>query len=158
MNRLINKILKYLNENEGKKILIDINSKISSEDILDLALKFNKKKVIDKKVLINLDRSAQYIEVIIALWINGNTVIPTNKNWPKKYINEIMNSCKADFLINKNYYSVLNKAKIKLTNLSFTKKIDFFKNLGSKNKTPYIIFTSGTTSKQKGVIISEKII
>ena len=156
MNRLINKILKYLNENEGKKILIDINSKISSEDILDLALKFNKKKVIDKKVLINLDRSAQYIEVIIALWINGNTVIPTNKNWPKKYINEIMNSCKADFLINKNYYSVLNKAKIKLTNLSFTKKIDFFKNLGSKNKTPYIIFTSGTTSKQKGVIISEK--
>ncbi len=154
MNRLKIKILKYLSKNEDK--LYDTDTKVSSEGILDLALKFSKKEIINKKVLINLDRSAHYIEVIFALWLNGNTVIPTNKNWPKKYIDEILKSCEADLSVNEKLYNELNKAKITIGSLSFKEKISFFQNLKFDNQTPYIIFTSGTTSKQKGVIISEK--
>ncbi|MBD1145342.1 AMP-binding protein [Pelagibacterales bacterium SAG-MED34] len=156
MKQLKNKVLRYLLDNIEKKILIDSKTEISSEDIVKLALKINEKKIINKKIVINLERSADYIGLIFALWINGNTVIPTNKNWPNKYINEILKSCNADFIINKKFYKRLVLSKINLDKTSYKKKIQMLKNLKFKNKIPYIIFTSGTTSKQKGVVISEK--
>jgi iturin family lipopeptide synthetase A len=156
MKQLKNKVLRYLLDNIEKKILIDSKTEISSEDIIKLAFKINKKKIINKKIVINLERSADYIGLIFALWINGNTVIPTNKNWPNKYINEIKKSCNADFIIDKKFYKRLVLSKINLDKTSYKKKIQILKNLKFKNKIPYIIFTSGTTSKQKGVVISEK--
>ena len=83
MNKLKNKVLKYLLNNEGKKILIDTKTEINSDQIVDLAISINKRKIINKKIIINIERSADYIGLILALWINGNTVIPTNRNWPK---------------------------------------------------------------------------
>ena len=156
MKQLKNKVLRYLLDNIEKKILIDSKTEISSEDIIKLALKINKKKIINKKIVINLERSADYIGLIFGLWINGNTVIPTNNNWPNKYINESKNSCNADFIIDKKFYKRLVLSKINLDKTSYKKKIQILKNLKFKNKIPYIIFTSGTTSKQKGVVISEK--
>ncbi len=156
MNQLKNKVLSYLINNLGKNILIDTEIEISSEQIIELALKINKKKIINKKIVINLERSADYIGLIFALWINGNTVIPTNKNWPKKYIHDIYKACDADLILNEKFYKKLSLFKINLNKLSFEKKLDLLKNLKLKNKIPYMIFTSGTTSKQKGVVISEK--
>lgn len=112
MKQLKNKVLRYLLDNIEKKILIDSKTEISSEDIIKLAFKINKKKIINKKIVINLERSADYIGLIFALWINGNTVIPTNKNWPNKYINEIKKSCNADFIIDKKFYKRLVLSKI----------------------------------------------
>ena len=156
MNQLKDKVLSYLTNNLKKKILIDSEIEISSEDIVNLAIKINKKKIIDKKIVINLERSADYIGLIFALWANGNTVIPTNRNWPKKYINEIYKACDADLILDKKLYKNLKLYKINLDNLSYVKKINLLKNLSSENKIPYVIFTSGTTSKQKGVVITEK--
>mgnify|MGYP006076021789 CR=1 FL=1 len=156
MNQLKDKVLSYLANNLKKKILIDSEIEISSEDIVNLAIKINKKKIIDKKIVINLERSADYIGLIFALWANGNTVIPTNRNWPKKYINEIYKACDADLILDKKLYKNLKLYKINLNNLSYVKKINLLKNLSSENKIPYVIFTSGTTSKQKGVVITEK--
>lgn len=156
MEKLKGKVLRYLSSNVKKKILIDSKSKISSEEIIKLALIINKKKIIDKKIVINLERSADYIGLIFALWINGNTVIPTNKNWPNKYIREILKSCDADLIINKKFYNRLILSKINLDKNSYIKKFQMLKNLKLNNKIPYIIFTSGTTNKQKGVVISEK--
>ena len=156
MNQLKDKVLSYLANNLKKKILIDSEIEISSEDIVNLAIKINKKKIIDKKIVINLERSADYIGLIFALWANGNTVIPTNRNWPKKYINEIYKACDADLILDKKLYKNLKLYKINLDNLSYVKKINLLKNLSSENNIPYVIFTSGTTSKQKGVVITEK--
>ena len=83
MNQLKNKILNYLLKNKEKNIIIDIQNKINSEELLDLVFKIKKKKIINKKIIINLERSSNYIAYIFALWINGNTVIPINNNWPK---------------------------------------------------------------------------
>ena len=44
MNKLKNKVLKYLLNNEGKKILIDTKTEINSDQIVDLAISINKKK------------------------------------------------------------------------------------------------------------------
>ena len=156
MNKLKNKVLSYLKNTLGGNVLIDSETEISSKDIIKLALKINKKKIVNKKIVINLERSADYIGLIFALWINGNTIIPTNKNWPKRYINEIYKACDADLLLNEKFYKKLSLFKINLEELSYIKKINFLKGLKLKNKIPYIIFTSGTTSKQKGVVIAEK--
>ncbi len=122
MNKLKNKVLKYLNENIKKNILIDLNKEIDSSEIIDLAFKIHKKKIINKKIVINLDRSADYIGYIYALWINGNTIIPTNKNWPKKYINEIFKICKADFILNDKFQKKLKTSKLNLNYISEKKK------------------------------------
>ena len=44
MNKLKNKVLRYLANNEGKKILIDSKIEISSEQIVTLAINIKKKK------------------------------------------------------------------------------------------------------------------
>ena len=100
MNKLKKKVLKYLSNNKGKKIFIDTKIEISSDQIVTLANNINQKKIVNKKIIINIERSADYIGLIWALWINGNTVIPTNKNWPKRYINEIFR-CKNRLCIQK---------------------------------------------------------
>ena len=156
MNQLKNKILNYLLKNKEKNIFIDTQDEISSEQILELVFKIKKKKIINKKIIINLDRSSNYIAYIFALWINGNTIIPTNSNWPKKYINQINKTCGADLIIDKKFSKNLISIKSSINNLDFEKRIKDLKKETFKNKIPYIIFTSGTTSKQKGVIISEK--
>ena len=86
----------------------------------------------------------------MALWINGNTVIPTNRNWPKKYIKEIYKICNADLIINGKFYNELSIFTNKQNILTLKKKFQILKKLKFKNNIPYIIFTSGTTSKQKG--------
>ena len=156
MNQLKNKVLNYLLNNKKKKIFIDTEKEINSEEIIELALKIKKKKIINKKVVINIERSSDYIASIFAFWINGNTVIPTNKNWPKKYINEIYKTCNADLIFDEKFNKKLNLLKFISKNLTHKKKFKLLKNCKLKNKIPYIIFTSGTTSKQKGVVISEK--
>ena len=83
MKKLRNKIINYLKSNENKIILIDSENEIKTDEIIELAIKINKKKITNKKIVLNLERSADYIGFIFALWINGNTVIPTNKTWPK---------------------------------------------------------------------------
>jgi acyl-coenzyme A synthetase/AMP-(fatty) acid ligase len=156
MNKLKNKVLKYLLNNEGKKILIDTKTEIQSDQIIGLAIGINKRKIVNKKIIINIERSADYIGLIWALWINGNTVIPTNKNWPKKYIKEIYKICNADLIINEKFYNELSVFKNKQDISTLKKKIQTLKKLKFNNNISYIIFTSGTTSKQKGVVISEK--
>ena len=155
MNKLRNKIINYLKCNEDKIILIDSENEIKTDEIVELAIKINKKKIINKKIVLNLERSADYIGFIFALWINGNTVIPTNKTWPKKYINEISNTCNANFIFNEKTKKEFYSTSIKTESLTFKAKLVLLKNIKLKNDIPYIIFTSGTTSKQKGVIISE---
>ena len=156
MNKLKSKVLKYLSNNERQKILIDSKIEISSEQVVALAININKKKIVNKKIIINIERSADYIGLIWALWINGNTVIPTNKNWPKKYINEIYKICNADYIINEKIYNELSTIKNKKDISTFKKEFQILKKQKFNNNIPYIIFTSGTTSKQKGVVISEK--
>jgi acyl-coenzyme A synthetase/AMP-(fatty) acid ligase len=156
MNKLKKKVLKYLSNNKGKKIFIDTKIEISSDQIVTLANNINQKKIVNKKIIINIERSADYIGLIWALWINGNTVIPANKNWPKRYINEIYKNCNADLLINEKFYNKLKVSKNKQDIFAFKKELKLLTKIKIKNNIPYIIFTSGTTSKQKGVVISEK--
>ncbi len=156
MNKLKNKVLKYLLNNEGKKILIDTKTEINSDQIVGLANIINKREIVNKKIIINIERSADYIGLIWALWINGNTVIPTNRNWPKKYIKEIYKICNADLIINEKFYNELSVFINKQNISTLKKEFRILKKLKFKNNIPYIIFTSGTTSKQKGVVISEK--
>ena len=72
MNKLKNKVLKYLLNNEGKKILIDTKTEINSDQIVDLAISINKRKIINKKIIINIERSETTLDLF---WLYGLTVI-----------------------------------------------------------------------------------
>lgn len=155
MNRLKQKILNYLRYNKDILIINDSEKEIKTENILDLALEIKDKNLVNKKIVINFNRSAEYISIIFALWLNGNTVIPTNKNWPKNYVDEIFRTCGAEIIFNESFYEKLKLVKKVLSKKNFDEKIKSLENSNLNNTIPYIIFTSGTTSKQKGVIISE---
>ena len=156
MNQLKNKVLRYLQSNEGREILVDSETEMNAELLVRLAFKINKKKIVNKRIIINLERSADYIGIIFILWVNGNTVIPTNKNWPKKYIDEIFKTCNADYIFNEEFYKELKEFKSNSDEVPLSEKIRLLGDVKLNNKIPYIIFTSGTTNKQKGVVITEK--
>ena len=98
-----------------------------------MAIGINKRKIVNKKIIINIERSADYIGLIWALWINGNTVIPTNKNWPKKYIKEA-----ERLLPNNNYigFSLTQGNVYRKKSWAIENFINVAKQIVNKNKTP----------------------
>lgn len=101
---------------------------------------------------IMLPRSIDYILTILAIWKSGRAFVPLNYDWPKSYVNLIINKAKIKHVITnkKNLKIKKNIAIYPSKNLKNLPKRNFI------NQIAYIIFTSGSTGEPKGVQISQK--
>ncbi len=164
-NDLSNLVDSYLDRNKNKKIFYDKTNQFNIEKVKNIInnitknlYKLSKKKKKNLIIGILLERNIYYLISIFACWKAGATIVPLNKNWPKKHLDEIKNKLTFDYILFDD--QSLKKDKIYLNLKYVLKKKKYFVSnkdlikLRKKNTSPYIIFTSGSSGFQKGVEIS----
>ncbi|WP_042475218.1 non-ribosomal peptide synthetase [Bacillus ndiopicus] len=110
-----------------------------------------------------LDRSVYTIVSILSIWKAGGVYVPLNKLLPEKHNRNIIDDSGIEFLlVNKEVPYHLNNGLISIINIGIDKEEEveqqLFTNSISKEvigeQPAYIIHTSGTTGKPKGIMVS----
>lgn len=154
------KLNKYLIDKKKKQYVykrytykeVDELSNSLANYLIDKGIKLN------DKVIISCENSVYLAASIIAVIKCGGVYIPVDINYPKDRINYMINTVSAKFVlctseidldINKDNLINVNNKEI----YSYDKsKVSIKKSL---NDPAYMIFTSGTTGKPKGIVISD---
>lgn len=151
---IFKKILSKSNNN--KKILLSDENYSYAQFYKDTILYFNLFKKYLKKndvISLSLNYSKDYLNIIFAAQKNGNIVTFINPKAPESEKQFIIKDSKSKLFISKNKFK---KGKYKIFNNLFF--YFYKKKTNSKigKGDVFIIYTSGTTSKPKGVLLTTK--
>ena len=133
-----------------------------SEKINVLAHYLRKEHFIEgKRVVVLLPRGSELIISIMAINTCGATFIPLDSQLPLKRIHDIYQDSQADLLISLEQYKsqipdTINSLLLDTINLSHTEGLDIAISADTPSVPVYIMYTSGTTGKPKGVPISDQ--
>ena len=136
--------------------------------LLKKIISFINKKSDNKKrlnIYVSCDKSFFMYVSILAILLTNNIWIPLSKSLPQKRIKEILNNVPADmfFFDGEDKTELFKKYTNKIFSFNQIKKAKFSKNfLPIKNlvnlicfdKPAFIYFTSGSTGKSKGIMVS----
>tara|TARA_B110001452_G_scaffold40466_1_gene30962 strand:+ start:467 stop:1894 length:1428 start_codon:yes stop_codon:yes gene_type:complete len=134
-----------------KKILLDQNYYYSNfYNLITKYLDFLKSSVKKKQIVcIDSKYSIDLLAIIIAARLNKNTICILNPSQTSTEKNNILKQANCSMLLSEK----INKSEKKINNFYY----ELRKNKKVLNKTDaFIIFTSGTTSKPKGAILTDK--
>jgi len=123
-------------------------------------------------VALAASRSFEMIIGLLGILKSGGACLPINLEYPHKYINEILDNSGAEFVlkhtisenedlsINKNKKLNIDDQKFKVININdelISKEEDLnLQSISTPDDVLYIIYTSGTSGKSKGVIIENR--
>ncbi|MEO2721449.1 amino acid adenylation domain-containing protein, partial [Enterococcus faecium] len=99
----------------------------------------------EQKIPLLLQRSEKMVIAILAVLKTGAAYVPISSKYPQDRIDYIVETCKAKFLIDDHFMYRNFPDNTARPNQSI-----------SENDLAYIIFTSGTTGKPKGVMVEHK--
>lgn len=147
-NDLSKLIDNYLRKNKNKTVFFDNLKQLSgfqTQKIIDNFVKNLFKLSLKKKknlvIGLYLDRNINYLISIFACWKAGATIIPLNKSWPDKHLENIRKQLDFDYIIkdcSKFNGSIFVNLKVLLKNNSdkISKKLI----TKSRKKKPYSIY------------------
>lgn len=155
-NILIRKIIENCKRYPNKIIISDKKKSLTYSQLLSLAIK-NSKKLKNLKfdyVPILIDRNIESVIAILAVVFSKKIFCPISSNFPNERIILFLNILNSKCLINCSNRRFAFTKEIKI-NLKFdnNKQAYDYKNL---DDIFYLLFTSGTTGKPKGVKLSFK--
>lgn len=112
------------------------------------------------RICIVMDHSIEMIETIFAIIKSGATYIPMEPTFPVKRINYIVEESNAKFIITKEKYKDTFEKKDRLIfyneQLLKNESIENPINIPNEDTIMYVLYTSGTTGKPKGVMVQHK--
>lgn len=121
-----------------KELNIEVN-KLANYLIEELGVKT------EQKIPLMLKRTHKIVIAILAVLKAGAAYVPISLKYPKERIKYIIDICKADFVIDD-----------KFMNQEFTSNVNNPEKEIADNNLAYMIFTSGTSGKPKGVMVQHK--
>ncbi len=142
LNLILDKILSNYNDETAVAFS---DEKISYRTLIDEAFNvfsfLKSKNITSDWVAINANEGWKSYAYILGVWMLGKGYLPINADAPEERNKEILNSASCDFVLDRNCYDN--------TGLCFNES-----NFSDNNGLAYLLFTSGTTGKPKGVPIS----
>ena len=141
-NDISNLVDKYLNQKKNKIILDNKKNKFDGPKVKNILSNFQKNLIRLTKnnnrnliVGILLDRNVYYLISIFACWKTGATIVPLNKEWPSKHLEEIKKKLEFDYIITDEIKFKKNKNDLFLKDLlKYNKDKLFNKNLVNLRK------------------------
>ena len=111
------------------------------------------------KFALYIDKSVEFISLVIAIWKTGGTYIPIDTEMPKSRIEYMLHDSKVNCIVKDKNSRYDFKGKKFLVDSFFDKTFENIRCYDYKDKIinddiAYIIYTSGSTGKPKGVKVS----
>ncbi len=151
-------------ENSDKSAIFDTNRKLTRKELDKLADTIATQIPQGaKKAGIIMDHSVEMIAAIFAVLKTGAAYVPVEPFFPKERIKFIMQEAQTDCIItNSKYCDIVKDIRNIVVDKNYPinfESPDMFepaKNNVSANSLAYILYTSGTTGKPKGIAVENK--
>tara|TARA_B100000795_G_C22801711_1_gene442286 strand:- start:614 stop:1999 length:1386 start_codon:yes stop_codon:yes gene_type:complete len=142
LNSTLQKILSNYSDAEA---IVSVNEMITYHQLIDEAFSvysfLKSKSITSDWIAIDANEGWRSYAYILGVWMFGKGYLPINSSAPEERNIEILEAAKCHFILNKTSYS---KKKV------YSQSLDISEGIG----LAYLLFTSGTTGKPKGVPIS----
>lgn len=151
----------YYKQSKESILYVDSKKSYSVEDVyensLSIANSLRKLGISKNPIIVLVNREARVLITFFGIAASNNIYLPVDEDIPEEKLKDILSSSKAKY-----YFSFNDRRIASLTYLDFeelSKNVDLDEDvltLTKENDPLYLMFTSGSTGKAKGVLKSHE--